>query len=429
MLSRTRYVVARGPVSSAHTSPCNEKPPGTRAKDIHIPYAHSLWYGVQQQEQYSEGGTDKEEVIDATLGELGRSQASSANIGGPVERADPCLQGQASTVIGGRRVSESTEDCARTLVSRLHASGTTSGNAESPYNTRQGDSALIAESGNLATSPPGETTIIYPAELQHDMTSLDGPPLRKGGAASRSKQDKNTGSLSAVPKYTAKYRCGTCGKVFNQSGNLNRHRVVHTRERPFKCTICGKGFSQKSHVRTHQTVHTGVKAFQCNYCPKRFSQLGHLNGHIERHRRVGEIAPFDNDIYGASSKNMPYSDPTTPLVQNSSQLTTPPACNALVVVHAIAPLPTADLQAPGLDRINDLELQSNDLVPGTGPRGAASTAPKLALATLNHAPPGTDARSVAADEGIATDHTSSPFKISSSPSTSDSDSGRDSNGS
>ena len=86
-------------------------------------------------------------------------------------------------------------------------------------------------------------------------------------------------------KLGKKYVCPVCGKSFNQSGNLNRHRVVHTKERPFRCNICGKGFSQKSHVRTHQTVHTGVKAFECHICRKRFSQLGHLNGHLDRHRR------------------------------------------------------------------------------------------------------------------------------------------------
>lgn len=85
-----------------------------------------------------------------------------------------------------------------------------------------------------------------------------------------------------------KYQCEVCGKSFNQSGNLNRHKVVHTRERPFSCDVCGKGFSQKSHVRTHQTVHSGVKAFQCHICQKRFSQLGHLNGHLDRHRRNTE---------------------------------------------------------------------------------------------------------------------------------------------
>eukprot|EP00039_Didymoeca_costata_P001621 m.53855 g.53855 ORF g.53855 m.53855 type:complete len:349 (+) comp10884_c0_seq3:245-1291(+) len=101
----------------------------------------------------------------------------------------------------------------------------------------------------------------------------------------KSRTSSSSTSSSPEGKYSAKYQCDICGKIFNQSGNLNRHRVVHTRERPFKCQICGKGFSQKSHVRTHQTVHTGLKAFECKYCDKKFSQLGHLNGHLERHRK------------------------------------------------------------------------------------------------------------------------------------------------
>jgi stress-induced morphogen len=103
------------------------------------------------------------------------------------------------------------------------------------------------------------------------------------------------GDSSPKSKYEAKFRCEICGKVFNQSGNLNRHKVVHTRSRPFKCDVCGKGFSQKSHVRTHQTVHTGTKAFECHNCQKRFSQLGHLNGHLDRHRRLEDMGDIGND--------------------------------------------------------------------------------------------------------------------------------------
>eukprot|EP00035_Acanthoeca_spectabilis_P034089 m.26980 g.26980 ORF g.26980 m.26980 type:complete len:276 (-) comp6378_c0_seq2:909-1736(-) len=90
----------------------------------------------------------------------------------------------------------------------------------------------------------------------------------------------------SATRHSTTYPCSVCGKVFNQSGNLSRHKVVHTGERSFKCDICGKGFTQKSHVRTHQSVHTGVKAFQCTLCDKSFSQLGHLNGHLERHLKL-----------------------------------------------------------------------------------------------------------------------------------------------
>lgn len=34
-----------------------------------------------------------------------------------------------------------------------------------------------------------------------------------------------------------KFECPICGKRFSQSGNLNRHKVVHTKERKYKCEV------------------------------------------------------------------------------------------------------------------------------------------------------------------------------------------------
>lgn len=113
----------------------------------------------------------------------------------------------------------------------------------------------------------------------------------------------------AKPKGGGKYACEVCGKSFSQSGNLNRHKVVHSRIRPFQCDICGKGFSQKGHVRTHQTVHTGVKAYQCHICEKKFSQLGHLNGHIDRHG-IGQQKRAKGDrVSQAKPTNVTKTDP------------------------------------------------------------------------------------------------------------------------
>lgn len=32
-----------------------------------------------------------------------------------------------------------------------------------------------------------------------------------------------------------KFHCPICSKTFLQSGHLNRHKMIHTGERPFKC--------------------------------------------------------------------------------------------------------------------------------------------------------------------------------------------------
>ncbi|NXF13705.1 CKR1 protein, partial [Smithornis capensis] len=56
------------------------------------------------------------------------------------------------------------------------------------------------------------------------------------------------------------YACGDCGKAFAWASHLERHRRVHTGERPFGCPECGEAFSQGSHLAKHRRSHLAKAA-------------------------------------------------------------------------------------------------------------------------------------------------------------------------
>uniref|UniRef100_A0A3B5KWR5 Si:dkeyp-113d7.1 n=1 Tax=Xiphophorus couchianus TaxID=32473 RepID=A0A3B5KWR5_9TELE len=81
------------------------------------------------------------------------------------------------------------------------------------------------------------------------------------------------------------FSCSQCGKTFSNSGVLKTHEKIHTGERPFGCTQCGKSFGRLGHLKAHQQIHTGERPYACPRCAKTFSQSGHLKAHEQIHKR------------------------------------------------------------------------------------------------------------------------------------------------
>lgn len=87
--------------------------------------------------------------------------------------------------------------------------------------------------------------------------------------------------------------CDVCGKSLSSAHALEKHKIMHTGEKPFICEICGKIIATPYALTLHKRIHTKEKPFQCVECDKKFTQKCSLTIHMRYH--TGE-RPFTCDL-------------------------------------------------------------------------------------------------------------------------------------
>ena len=97
--------------------------------------------------------------------------------------------------------------------------------------------------------------------------------------------DKNSTTKKQVIRMSKRnvLHCEVCHKVFTSLGNLQKHRLIHSNERPYTCPVCGRGFVQKSNMKSHIKIHSDEKHHVCSNCGKSFCRRTELRRHERFH--------------------------------------------------------------------------------------------------------------------------------------------------
>uniref|UniRef100_A0A4W3ITZ6 PR/SET domain 15 n=1 Tax=Callorhinchus milii TaxID=7868 RepID=A0A4W3ITZ6_CALMI len=82
--------------------------------------------------------------------------------------------------------------------------------------------------------------------------------------------------------------CDICGRIFNSTGNLERHKIIHTGVKSHTCEQCGKSFARRDMLKEHMRVHDNVRDYLCAECGKGMKTKHALRHHMKLHKGIKE---------------------------------------------------------------------------------------------------------------------------------------------
>eukprot|EP00826_Nyctotherus_ovalis_P008025 TRINITY_DN12071_c0_g1_i7.p1 TRINITY_DN12071_c0_g1~~TRINITY_DN12071_c0_g1_i7.p1 ORF type:complete len:277 (-),score=29.20 TRINITY_DN12071_c0_g1_i7:144-974(-) len=97
-----------------------------------------------------------------------------------------------------------------------------------------------------------------------------------------------------------------CQKAFGTKFSMNRHKVVHSKDRNFKCDRCGRRFALSQYLKEHIYIHTNERPYICGIgnCTESFRQTGKLAIHRKTHWKDSQGAAGDQEAAAADIRRL-----------------------------------------------------------------------------------------------------------------------------
>ncbi|KAH7719569.1 hypothetical protein AAVH_12924 [Aphelenchoides avenae] len=96
------------------------------------------------------------------------------------------------------------------------------------------------------------------AKQEASQTPLNGTPTKHRFSRLNQLRLRNR----SLKKNLKRFQCPICFHQFKCRHTIERHMVVHTKERSFKCDKCGQGFTEKGSLKVHMAVHSDERWYE-----------------------------------------------------------------------------------------------------------------------------------------------------------------------
>ena len=142
------------------------------------------------------------------------------------------------------------------------------------------------------------------------------------------KRSLDLNSMQLVKVKTKKpkrvYECDQCGFMALGPSKLERHKTIHSEDKPYACSLCDARLKREDSLRKHMAIHMGDKPFKCDQCAYECLNQGALNQHMVVH---SDVKRFSCEFCEFTTKTKPLIKKHMEIMHGQNQLYKCPQCD------------------------------------------------------------------------------------------------------